>query len=512
MHLDLDNLPSDTALLHRLVRDMASVVEHRDGEIERLRLMIRQLQRAQYGRRSERLDPDQLALGLEDLTADLAAAEVDQGSAVVMPAQTLNAQPKRKPLPEHLPREEIVLDVGSAACPCCGGALHAIGESVSEMLDWVPAQLRVVRIRRPKYACRSCGTVRQVPAPERAIAGGFATPALLAQVLVSKYCDHTPLYRQAQIFARHGVELERSTLAGWVGGACWWLDALHERLCKDVFASDHLFADDTPVPVLDPGRGRTKTGRLWVYARDQRAWGGPAPPAAAYLFAPDRKAERPASHLEHFKGVLHVDGYAGFERLTAEGDIVLAACWAHTRRKFYEIAEADGAPLALEALRRIGQLYAVEAQVRGQSSSHRLAARRSQSKPVVDSLHLWMETQLPLLSGRGKLAEAMRYALARWDGLTRFLHDGRIELDTNPVERAIRPVALGRKNHLFAGSDGGGARWATLCSLIETAKMNDVEPYAYLHDVLQRMVDGYPINRVDELLPWNWQPTEAVKT
>ena len=510
MQLDLNNLPSDPALLHRLVRDIASLIEHRNSEIERLRLIIKQLQRAQYGRRSERLDSDQFALGLEDLDTDLAVAETDPHS-ITRPEPAPDAPPKRKPLPDHLPREEIVLAAGNEACAGCGGALHAIGESVSEMLDWVPAQLRVVRIRRPKFACRACGTVTQAPAPERPIAGGPATPALLAQVLVSKYCDHTPLYRQAQIFARHGVELERSTLAGWVGGACWWFESLHERLCKNVFASDHLFADDTPIPVLDPGRGRTKTGRLWVYARDQHGWGGPAPPAAVYLFAPDRKAERPASHLAHFKGVLHVDGYAGFERLTSHGDIILAACWAHTRRKFYEIAEADGAPLALEALRRVGEIYAIEARIRGQSPAHRLATRRSLSKPHVDNFRLWLEAQLPLLPGRAKLAEAMRYALSRWDGLTRFLHDGRVELDTNPVERAIRPVALGRKNHLFAGSDGGGERWAVLCSLIETCKLNGVEPYDYLRDVLTQMVDGHPVNRLDELLPWAWKAEKPVK-
>ncbi|WP_063693978.1 IS66 family transposase [Bradyrhizobium stylosanthis] len=510
MQLDLNNLPSDPALLHRLVRDIASLIEHRNSEIERLRLIIKQLQRAQYGRRSERLDADQFALGFEDLDIDLTAAETNP-DAFEAPAPSPSTSPKRKSLPDHLPREEIVLGAGSEACACCGGALHAIGESVSEMLDWVPAHMRVVRIRRPKYACRACGTITQAPAPERPIAGGLATPALLSQVLVSKYCDHTPLYRQAQIFARHGVELERSTLAGWVGGACWWFEALHERLCKNVFASDHLFADDTPIRVLDPGRGRTKIGRLWVYARDQRGWGGPAPPAAVYLFAPDRKAERPASHLDQFKGVLHVDGYAGFERLTGSGDIILAACWAHTRRKFYEIAEADGAPLALEALRRIGELYAVEAQIRGQSPAHRLAARRSISRSLVDRFRLWIETQLPLLPGRAKLAEAMRYALSRWDGLTRFLHDGRVELDTNPVERAIRPVALGRKNHLFAGSDGGGTRWAVLCSLIESCKLNGVEPYEYPRDVLTRMVDGHPVNRLDELLPWTWKAENPVK-
>lgn len=339
----------------------------------------------------------------------------------------------------------------------------------------------------------------------------MATPALLAQVLTAKYCDHTPLYRQSQIFARNGVDLPRSTLAGWVGGACWWLEALHERLAKNVFASDHLFADDTPVPVLDPGRGRTKTARLWVYARDQRGWAGKVPPAAIYMFAPDRKAERPASHLEHFKGVLHVDGYAGFEQLTAKGDIVLAACWAHTRRKFYDVQQATGSPIAEEALRRIGSLYAIEAEIRGQSPPHRLAARRARSKPQVTDLRAWLEAQLTHISGRSSLAEAIRYALARWQGLIRFLDDGRIELDTNPVERAIRPVALGRKNHLFAGSDGGGHRWAVLCSLIETAKLNDVEPYAYLADILQRMVDRHTANRLDELLPWAWKERNSVK-
>jgi transposase len=507
MRLDLENLPSDPALLHRLVRNMAAVVTQREGEIERLQTIIKTLQRGQFGRRSERLDPDQLALALEDLDADIGRIEARAPIAITSPSTPA----RRKPLPEHLPREDRLLDVEAAVC-ACGGALHSIGESVSEQLDWVPASLRVLRVTRPKYACRTCNSVVQASAPERPIAGGLATPALLAHVLVSKYCDHTPLHRQAQIFARHGVELSRSTLAGWVGGACWWLEALHERLTKAILASDHLFADDTPVPVLDPGRGRTKTGRLWVYARDQRGWSGPEPPAALYVFAPDRKAERPMAHLERFKGVLHVDGYAGFERLTAGGDVVLAACWAHTRRKFYDVAQAEDTPLAHEALARIAGLYAVEAEVRGHSPAHRLAARRDSSKPLVDALKAWMEAQLPLLPGRGKLAEAMRYALSRWTGLTRFLRDGRVELDTNPVERAIRPVALGRKNHLFAGSDGGGERWAVVASLIQTCKLNGVEPYAYLADVLSRMCDGHPVNRLDELLPWAWKSAQHVNT
>ena len=356
---------------------MAGAVESRDGEIERLQSIIKKLQRAQFGRHSERLDPDQLALALEDLDGDIARI---QESRPIVGKPATERPPLRKPLPDHLPREEVRLDIDGMNCACCGGVLHAIGESVSEMLDWIPAQLRVIRTTRPKYACRVCETIAQAAAPERLIAGGLATPALLAQVLVSKYCDHTPLYRQSQIFARHGVDLARSTLAGWVGGACWWLEALHERLCRNVFASDHLFADDTPVPVLDPGRGRTKTGRLWVYAREQRPWGGPEPPAAIYMFAPDRKAERPVAHLRDFKGVLHVDGYAGFEQLTAKGEIVLAACWAHTRRKFYEVAQATGSPIAQEALRRIGELYAIEAEVRGRSPQQRLIARKERKR------------------------------------------------------------------------------------------------------------------------------------
>jgi len=508
MRFDLDNLPSDVAQLQQLVRDMAEAVTTREGEIDRLKMLIKQLQRMQFGKRSERLDPDQLALALEDLGADIGRVE----ESTPLPPPAAESHPRRKPLPDHLPREDIVVDVDGLVCPCCGGALHAIGENVSEMLDWVPARLKVIRIVRPKYGCRSCQHIAQASAPERPIAGGLATPGLLAQVLVAKYCDHLPLYRQSKIFARHGVDLERSTLAGWVGGAAWWLEALHRRLAEHVFASDNLFADDTPVPVLDPGRGRTKTGRLWVYALEQRGWNGPDPPAAVYIYAPDRRDERPEAHLSRFKGVLHVDGYAGFEKLTAKGDIVLAACWAHTRRKFHEVAEAENTPMAHEALRRIAALYAVEAEVRGQTPAHRLAARRARSKPLVDAMHTWLEAELPKLPARSALAEAIRYALVRWDALTRFLADGRVELDTNPVERAIRPVALGRKNHLFAGSDGGGERWAVIGSMIATCRLNGVEPYAYLKDVLTRMVAGHPINRADELLPWNWKSQSDLNT
>tara|TARA_R110001592_G_scaffold197769_6_gene445825 strand:- start:22101 stop:23642 length:1542 start_codon:yes stop_codon:yes gene_type:complete len=512
MRFELDCLPSDVDLLHALVRDMADAVETRDDEIERLKRIIKQFQRGQFGRRSEQLDPDQMAFGLEDLEADQAR---DAASHPELPAgetdRVQDSGERNNVLPDHLERTDMLLDLEGDGCPGCGGTLHAIGETTSEMLDWVPARLRVVRIRRPRYGCRACGTIHQVPAPERPIAKGRATPGLLAQVLVSKFCDHTPLYRQSQIFARQGVELSRSTLASWVGGACWWLEPLQTRLAAHVFFSTKLFADDTPIGVLDPGRGRTRTGRLWVYVRDDRPWAGPDPPAAVYFYSPDRKAERPADHLTSFQGILQVDGYAGFETLANGGRVELAACWAHARRKFYDFHQATGSPIAQEVLARIASLYAIEKGIRGKHADDRLGIRENRSKPVIDALKPWLEGQLQRLPPRGGLADTIRYTLVRWPALTRFLKDGRIELDNNPVERAIRPIALGRKNHLFAGSDGGAERWAIACSLIETAKLNGVEPYSYLKDVLERMTHGHPMSRLDDLLPWNWKHLDSVK-
>ena len=506
MNIDLAALPDDVATLQRLVRSLAAeraTLAEAQAEIERLNLVIKKLQRSQFGRRAERLDDDQLQLGLEDLNVDLARTEAKLPSGGERSSRSKPSD-DRASLPAHLAREDIKLDLGHQACPCCGGELHLIGETVSEMLDHVPARLRVIRVRRPRYGCRACGTIHQAPAPERPIAKGLATPALLAHVLVSKYCDHLPLYRQSQIFARQGVELDRSTLANWVGGAVWWLEPLQTRLAEHVFASHTLFADDTPIPVLDPGRGRTRTGRLWVYARDDRPWNGPDPPAALYLYSQDRRSERPASHLAKFKGVVHVDGYPGFDRLTDGGNIQLAACWAHVRRKFYEVQQATSSPLAAEALRRIAELYMVETAIRGQTANARRATRRVRSLPLVAAMKAWFEAELHRIPPRGALAEAIRYALTRWTALCCFLDDGRIELDNNTVERAIRPIALGRKNHLFAGSNGGAERWAVVASLLATAKLNGVEPFAYLRDVLERMSNGYLANRLDDLLPWNW--------
>ena len=506
MDIDLAALPDDVETLQKLVLSLAAErasLSEAKAEIERLNLIIKKLQRSQFGRRAERLDDDQLQLGLEDLNTDLARVEA---SLPLLPAESEppKAQGERPSLPAHLSREDLRLDVEHEACPCCGGALHLIGETISEMLDHVPARLRVIRIRRPRYGCRACGTIHQAPAPERPIAKGLATPGLLAHVLVSKYCDHLPLYRQSQIFARQGVELDRSTLANWVGGACWWLEPLQARLAEQVFASQTLFADDTPIPVLDPGRGRTRTGRLWVYARDDRPWNGPEPPAAVYFYSPDRRAERPAAHLAKFKGIVQVDGYPGFERLTDRGDVMLAACWAHARRKFYDVHEATGSSVAAEALGRIAELYAIEASIRGQPAPARQATRQARSLPVVRSMKVWLEAQLNRIPPKGAPADAIRYSLARWKALCRFLDDGRIELDNNTVERAIRPIALGRKNHLFAGSNGGAARWAVVASLLATAKLNHVEPFAYLKDVLERMSNGHPMSQLDDLLPWNW--------
>jgi transposase len=326
MDIDLAALPDDVETLQRMVRTLAAErtnLTEAQAEIARLRLIVQNLQRSQFGRRAERLDDDQFQFGFEDLEADIARAEA---TLPLASTKTPRARTDRPSLPEHLPREDVRFDLEHQACPCCGGELHLIGETDSEMLDHVPARLRVIRICRPRYGCRACGTIHQAPAPERPIAKGLASPALLAHVLVAKYCDHLPLYRQSQIFARHGVEIDRSTLANWVGGACWWLEPLQDRLAKHVFASQKLFADDTPIPVLDPGRGRTKTGRLWVYARDDRPWSGADPPAAVYLYSPDRRAERPASHLTNFKGVVQVDGYPGFERLSDGGDTRTGLC------------------------------------------------------------------------------------------------------------------------------------------------------------------------------------------
>ena len=475
------------------------------AESERLRQIIKELQRHRFGRRAESLPAEQLQLGLEEAEQVEAAGHAESEEAVPAERKALAARRRinRGALPAHLPRIETVVDVEHPVCPCCSGTLHRIGEDVAERLDIVPAQFRVLVVRRPKYGCRSCeDVVVQAPAPARLIEGGLPTEATIAQVLVSKYADHLPLYRQAQIYARQGITLDRSTLADWVGRAAFLLRPVQGRLLDRLKASAKLFADETTAPVLDPGRGRTKTGQLWAYARDDRPWGGADPPGVAYLYAPDRKAERPVAHLAGFRGVLQVDGYAGYNALAARGEVRLAFCWSHVRRPFYALAQSGPAPIASEALTRIAALYRIEDEIRGRPADERRAVRQERSRPLLETFEPWLRGKLSLISQKTKLADAIRYALTRWAGLCLFLEDGRIELDSNIVERSIRPLALNRKNALFAGSDGGAEHWATIASLIETCKLNSVDPFAYLADVISRIVNGHPQSRLDELLPW----------
>lgn len=356
--------------------------------------------------------------------------------------------------------------------------------------------------RRPRYGCRSCeSAVVQAPAPARIIEGGIPTEALIAQVLVAKYADHLPLYRQAQIYARQGIQLDRSTLADWVRRAAWYLRPLRDHILDELQRSERLFADETTAPVLDPGRGRTKTGQLWAYARDDRPWGGCDPPMVAYVYALDRKAERPRSHLGDFAGILQVDGYSGYAALARRRQqIRLAFCWAHVRRKFYELA--DSSPIATEVLRRIALLYGVEDNVRGSTAEQRCAVRVEHSRAIVDDLHQYLAARGRQVNAKSKLGEAIRYALTRWNGLSRFVEDGRIDLDSNTVERSIRPLALNRKNALFAGSDEGGDNWAVIATLIENCKISGINPHEWLTETLTSLANGHPANAVGNLMPW----------
>jgi transposase len=510
-----DNFVNAMAEGHMLKQELRDKTQ----ENEKLKTQVATLQRALFGRSSEQLDHEieQTALtpdGLEEDQAEIA----DQETAYVpeMPSAASRApakKPVRELLPEHLPRERIEHKT-ACVCPECGSTrLTLIKPDEREVLEYVPAHFKVIVHSRPKMSCRDCEAITQAPAPCLPIEKSKAGPSLLAHVLVSKYCNHLPLYRQSAIYAREGVKLSCSTLAEWVGASASLLTPLAEAIARHVRMGTTLHADDTPLPVLSPGSGRTKTGRLWPLVRDERPSGSDTAPAVAYLYSPDRKSEHAQTLLEGCQGYLHADGYAGFGRLynPLKGDAKLmeVSCWAHARRKFYEVYEQSQSPAAHSFLEQIGKLFAVEESIKGQPPDRRKRAREEQSVPLLDALKLQMEATLSQTSNKSALAQAIRYASSRWLSLIRYTTDGQLEMTNNAAERSIRPLALGRKNWLFAGSDKGGRSAAIIYTITESAKMNGVEPYAYLRDILTCIAD-HPINRIAELLPWNFYNRASV--
>jgi transposase len=509
----MDTVNTELKLESLDVESLRALVFAQRNEIENLKLLVLKLKRMHFGQRSEKLNADigQLELRLEELEASQAASDpLPARPAAVVVNEKLAKKPSRRPLPAELPREVETISPKQEACPDCGGRLRPLGEDVSEVLEYVPARFKVIRTVRPKLSCACCSRIVQEPAPHRPIDKGLAGPGLLAHVLVAKYADHLPLYRQSEIYARSGIELDRSTMADWVGGASRTLRPLVEALKNYVLGAEKLHGDDVPVPVLEPGNGKTKTGRLWTYVRDDRPAGSVAAPAVWFAYSPDRKGEHPASHLKNYHGILQADGYAGFNRLYETGAIIEAACWAHVRRKFFDLHQGHVSPVAKEALERIAQLYGIEKEVRGRSPDERRQVRRSRSRPLLEAMHTWLKATLSKLSRKSELAKAITYALERWTALMVFVDDGRVEMDNNAAERALRTVAIGRKNYLFAGSDAGGERAAAVYSLLGSAKLNGIDPEAYMTEVLRRIAD-HSINRIGELLPWNLFTEAAAK-
>ena len=480
-------------------------LEQASQRIEHLKLVVEKYKRMLFGSKSEKLkgELEQLEFQLEELETEQAARQARQPH----PARATNKsgpRARRKPLPEDLPREVIIHPPASTCCPDCGGALRQFGEDKSEQLERIPASYKVIEHVRPKFACAACEQVVQAPAPARPIDQGLPGPSLLAHVLVSKFADHLPLYRQSEIYAREGIDLCRSTLAGWVGAATELLSPLVDQIRRHVMAGSKIHADDTPVPVLAPGRGKTKTARLWTYVRDDRTAGYETPPAVWFAYSQDRKGEHPRQHLNNFRGALQADAYSGFHHLYG-GDIYEIACWAHARRKFHDIHLVHASPTTSEALLRIAALYGIEEEIRGKPDELRRSVRQARARPLLDSLRQWMEKALGSLSTKSQTAAAIRYALSHWRALTRYVDDGLLEIDNSAAERSLRAVVLGRKNYLFLGSDSGGQRAAALYSLIGTAKLNGLDPLLYLRTVLAKLPD-HPINQIQQLLPWNLAP------
>jgi transposase len=494
-------LPDDIDALKAIIRTQ-------QDQNARLEALVKAFRKALFGSKSERVDPDQYELSLEDIETGIAQveAEVDSDERTA-PVREPKARKPRGVLPKHLPRIEEVIEPDCTTCPC-GHERHVISEDVSERLDIVPAQFRVIVTHRPRYACRKCeGRFVQAPAIPRLIEGGIPTEATVATVLVSKFADHQPLFRQSQIYARQGVEIERSTLASWVGKAAHELVPVYDALLRHLKTSTKLFMDETPAPVLDPGRGKVKKGYFWALARDDRAWSGPEPPGVAFTYAPGRSGKYASQILQGFEGILQVDGYAGYNRVLDPRDnapIGLAYCWAHARRKLYDLTENNVAPIAEAGLKEIAALYRIESQARGLPADDRLVIRQNKSAPKITVFKEWLDHSRTQVSAKSPTGEALKYIAKFWDGLLLFLNDGRIEMDSNAVERTIRPIALQRKNALFAGHDAGAQNWAVIASLIETCKLNKVEPHGYLTGVLTAIVNSHKQKDIDQLLPWNW--------
>ncbi|MFL5338108.1 MAG: IS66 family transposase [Geminicoccaceae bacterium] len=519
-----DSLPDDVAALRAALaaeqlarREAEARASGAEAMVAHLKLLIAKLRHDRFGASSERGRKllDQLELQLEELEAtaaeDESAAGIGGERDGAAPRRPARRKPVRGPLPAHLPRERVVVPA-PIACPCCGGRLAKLGEDVTETLEVVPRRWKVVQTVRERFACRACERVTQPPAPFHPIARGRAGPELLAMILEAKFGQHLPLNRQSETYAREGIALDVSTLADWVGACTATLAPLTALVRAHVMAAERLHGDDTTVPVL--ARGKTSTGRLWTYVRDDRPFAGPAPPAAVFYYSPDRGGEHPNRHLAGYGGILQADAYAGFGDLyhpgRKPGPITEAGCWAHGRRKLFDLAQLARAPLAVEAVHRMDVIFAAERTINGLPTEQRLAVRREHVAPLVAELETWMRATRGKMSRHAEVAKAMDYMLRRWDTFVRFLHDGRICLSNNAAERALRGVALGRKAWLFAGSDRGGERAAAMYSLLVTAKLNDVDPRAWLADVLARIND-HPASRLHKLLPWNWRkpPVEA---
>ena len=501
------DLEAEKAILKAEVGRLATINERAEARIATLHAIIKQLERARFGRSSEKLDDDQQAFAFEEVETGLGAVEAELETAKPTGERRRSGR-SRKAFPAHLERVEIVVEPETLACGCGHCQPVKIGEDVSERLDVTPAKFRVIVTRRPKYACAQCKEgVSQAPAADHLVEAGVPSEALLAHVAVSKYADGLPLYRQEGIYARDGVEISRNTMANWMGHVGFHLAPLADRILELIKQGERVYADETTLPTLSPGSGKTKTAWLWTYASDDRTFGGTAPPMVAYRFEDSRGGESVERHLDGYSGLLQVDGWGAYNRLAdakrAGGPLTLAACWAHLRRKFYELHVAGISHVASETVERMAALWAVEGSIRGKDPEARRAARQEQSAAIVAEFWPFWEKELSRISGKSKLAEAIRYARSRRDALERFLHDGRLDIDSNAVERAIRPQIITRKNALFAGSDGGGQTWATIATLLQTAKMNAVDPFAWLTQSLQRIAAGWPNRDLDQLLPFN---------